>query len=271
MDCKEFQEYISPLVDDQIDDLKRNEAENHLSNCISCCFDFKIEKITKNIVNSRFQKSTCPEFLKNQIILNLVSQRSFFEQAINYIKDLLNKKYFRISFALSVLVLAFLLVFNPFEDQKEKYYQEFASIIYQNCKELRNHKFPEKTIISSNPEVVLKFISANGISNPKMPRTGWMIVAAGIESYNDYNAAHLLFKCEQDTIYMMECELEKVYKSGYLSFVKKIHKDLEQQKFVKVDHEGCSIIFRVENGVLMAFAMSSDNRDSYEELIASLD
>lgn len=270
MDCKEFQEYISPLVDNQIDETKKIEAEEHIKVCPSCYFDFKVESSIKNLVSERYQRATCPEYLKNQIILTLASQPSFIELFIESIKNLFARKYIRFSFALGVLLIVFFIFYNPFE-RTEKYYNELASLVYQNCLELRNHKFPEKTIFASNPEVVMNFISANGIQNPKMPKTDWKILAAGIESYNDYRAAHFLFQCEKDTVYMMECELENIYKTGYLSYIKKIHKDLANKKFVKVDHGNCSIILRMENGILMAFAMSADNKHSFEELIASLD
>lgn len=271
MDCKEFQEYISPLVDNQIDEIKKIEAEKHIKLCPSCYFDFKVESSIKNLVAKRFQRASCPEYLKNQIILRLAHQPTITERLIESLKNIFASKYFRISFALGVILIAFLVLYNPFERNKEKYYNEFASLVYQNCLELRNHKFPEKTIFASNPEVVINFISANGIQNPKMPKTDWKILAAGIESYNDYRAAHFLFQCEKDTVYMMECELENILKTGYLSYIKKIHNDLAKKKFVKVDHGDCWIILRMENGILMAFAMSADNKHSYEELIASLD
>ncbi|MCX8056435.1 MAG: zf-HC2 domain-containing protein [Ignavibacteria bacterium] len=271
MDCKEFQEYISPYVDNQIDSVKKNEIEEHLKICSSCFFDFKVESLAKRIVTFRFQKATCPEAIRNQIIFNLASQRSFSSKVINYIKVLFANKTIRYAIAFGVLLIGFLIFYNPFENQKEKYYYELAKIVYQNCKEIRNHNFPEKTIFASSHDVVMNFISSNGIKNPKMPKTQWSIIAAGIENYQNYQAAHLLFKCENDTIYMMECEMDKISHSGYLNFVKEIHKDLAKKKFFKVDHEGCSIILRLENGVLMAFAMSSDNKHSMNELIASLD
>lgn len=271
MDCKEFQEYVSALVDNQIDELKRIEAEEHLSRCTLCFFDYKIESLVKKIVSFKFHKSPCPEVVKNQIIFSLIAKKSFSEQLLGYIKLILINKYFKISFAIVVLFIPILLLLNPFENPKAKYYNELAAIIYQNNKELRAHNFPEKTIFSSNPTMVLNFISANGISKPKMPKTDWIVLAAGIESYNNYYAAHLLFKCEDDTVYMMECDANKIYESGYLGFFKKIHKDLERQKFVKVDHNGCSIVLRLEDDVLMAFAINSHNHHAFEELIASLE
>ncbi len=271
MDCKEFQEYISALVDNQIDDIKRKEAEEHLSRCALCFFDYKIENLVKKIVSFKFHKSPCPEVLKNQIIFSLVSKRSFSEQLLGYIKLLLANKYLKTSLAIGVLLIAAILLIKPSENGNEKYYSELATVIYQNCKELKNHNYPEKTIFTTNPVIVQNFISANGISNPKMPKTDWVVLAAGIENYDEYYAAHLLFKCEEDTVYMMECDVDKLYKSGYLHFFKEIHNDLEKQKFVKIDYNDFSIVFRLEDNVLMAFSINSNNQHAFEELIASLD
>ncbi len=219
----------------------------------------------------RFQKIRLSRGCKNQIIFSLVSKRSFSEQLSNFLRLIFINKYFKTAFALVIILILTLLVFNPFTDAEEKYYQEFAAVIYQNCKELRNHNFPEKTIFTTNSSRVINFLSANGILNPKMPKTDWKVLAAGIENYNNYYAAHLLFKCEEDTVYLMECDVDKIYHSGYLNFFEKIHKDLSKQKFVKLKHQDCLIILRIEDGLLMAYAMNSNNLHSFEELIASLD
>lgn len=271
MDCKEFQEYISPLVDNQIDEQKRKEAEEHLNKCTSCFFDYKIELLVKRIVSFRFQKSVCPEVVKNQIIFSLVSKRSLHEQVVNYLRLIFVNKYLKASLAIGVLVIFALLVFNPFSNDKEKYYQEFAAVIYRNCIELRNHNFPEKTIFSSNLSTVMNFISANGVSNPKVPKTDWTVLAAGMENYNDYYAAHLLFKCEDDTVYLMECNVDKIYQSSYLNIFERIHKDLIKNKYVKLNHNDCLIVLRIEGDLLMAYAMKADNLHPWEELVASLE
>lgn len=269
MDCKEFQKYISSLVDDQIDEQKRTEAEEHLNKCPSCYFDYKIESLVKKIVSLRFHKSTCPEVIKNQIIFKLAKKTNFSTSLVEQLRSLIKSKIIRLSFAFGVLIIFSIFYFDLFKSNNENYYQRFASVVYQNCQELRKHNFPEKSIFSSNPEIVMNFISANGISKPVMPKTDWLVLAAGIESYNDYHAAHILFKCEDDTVYMMECEIDRLKHSGYLEFFDKIHQDLKKKKFVKVGYNNCLIVFRLEENVLTAFAMNSEN--PFEELIASLE
>lgn len=272
MDCKEFQQYISPLVDNQIDDTKKLEAEKHLQECFSCFFDFKIESLVKKIVSFKFYKANCPEILKNQIIYSLVAQRRFSERILSNLKLFFFSKYLRFAFAIGLILILSITLFKPFENNnKKKNYKEFAVVVYNNCKELKNHNFPEKTIFTNNNEVVKKFISLNGILTPKMPNTDWKIIAAGIESFDNFHAAHLLFQCEEDTVYLMEFDINKAKYSGYLNFINKIYSDLKDKKFIKLTYSEYLIVLRIEENILMAYAINANNQHPYEELIASLE
>ena len=276
MDCKEFQEYVSAFVDNQIDEQKKHNAQEHIGICQSCFFDYKIETLAKKIVSNKFQKVTCPESLRIKILeslvynKNFISQKSFKDQLIELIQNIFTKRKVRLSFAFGLILIFALLIFNPFKSSEEKFYQEFAASVYENCKNLRNHKFPAKTIFTTNPDQVAQFIFSNGIKNPVMPKTDWTVTVAGVEENNSCVLAHLLFKCEEDTVYMMQCEIDALRNTKYYDLFQKIHNDLKQKSFVKVDHGNCSIIFRLENDVLMTYAMSSHNHHAFEELIASL-
>ena len=276
MNCKEFQEYISAFVDNQIDEQTKKQAQNHINICSLCYFDYKIELLAKKIVATKFQKAVCPESLRVKILeslaynKNLASQKSFQDKFVELFQKIFINKKVRISFALGLILIFSILVFNPFKSPEEKYYKEFALSVYENCKNLRNHKYPVKTIFTSNPEQVSQFIFSNGIKNPIMPKTDWIVTVAGIEEENNCVLAHMLFKCEEDTVYMMQCEVDALRNTRYYHLFQKIHNDLKNKTFVKVDHGDCTIIFRLENDVLMTYAMSSHNNHAFEELITSL-
>ncbi|MGB9663468.1 MAG: hypothetical protein ACPL25_00920 [Ignavibacteria bacterium] len=271
MDCKKFQEYLSAFVDDQIDEQIKIDAQNHISVCNSCFFDYKIELLVKKVVSTKFRKVSCPEHIKNKIISSLVHRKSPKGKITEIFDSIIQTKKFRISFAIGLIVIISILIFQPFKSPEEKYYQQFAAMVYENCKNLRNHKYPEKTIFTSDNEQAIQFIFANGIKNPVMPKTDWKVAVAGIEEQNNCLLAHFLFKCEVDTVYMMECEVDALRFTNYYDLFQKIHDDLRKKSFVKVDHENCSIIFRLEKNVLMTYAMRSDNHHTFEELIASLE
>lgn len=271
MDCKKFQEYLSAFVDDQVDDQIKIDAQNHINVCNSCFFDYKIELLVKKVVSTRFKKISCPEQIKNRIILSLVHKKSLKDKFVEIFDLLINNKKLGISFALGLLAILSVLIYHPFKNPDEKYYAEFAEMIYENCKNLRNHKYPEKTIFASNNEQASQFISANGIENPIMPKTDWQVAVAGIEKQNDCVIAHLLFKCEVDTVYMMECQVDALRSTKFYDLFQKVHNDLRNKSFVKINHENCSIIFRLEKNTLMTYAMRSDNHHSLEELLASLE
>lgn len=71
MDCKKFQKFVTPLVDDQIDKEKRKDAQYHLSKCLSCFYDYKIESLIKTIVQTKYIKSCVPNLLESKIFHSL--------------------------------------------------------------------------------------------------------------------------------------------------------------------------------------------------------
>ncbi len=271
MDCKEFQDYISPLVDDQISEDKKREAEKHIERCPGCYFDFKIESLVKKLVSQKVYKAQCPQYLRNKILLKLTKSESVIYKAKEIFKYLYTRKSFQLTFSIILIIILVLIFDSPFENNKEKYYEELIAVVYNNSKELRSHNFPEKTIFTSDHDLVVNFISANGIKTPRMPKTDWQILAAGIESHDKFASAHLLFECEEDTVYMMEFETTKAKYSVYLNFINKLKKDLAGKKFVKFYHSDCLLIFRLEDEIFEAYAMRANNTHAFEELIASLD
>jgi hypothetical protein len=271
MDCKKFQEYLSAFVDDQVDDQIKIDAQNHINVCNSCFFDYKIELLVKKVVSTKFKKISCPEQIKTKIISSLAHKKSLKNKFAEIFNSLIRIKKLVISFALELILILSFLIYQSFKNPEEKYYKEFAAIVYENCKSLRSHKYPEKTIFVSNNEQATQFILANGIKNPIMPKTDWQVAVVGIEEQNDCVIAHLLFKCEVDTVYMMECQVDALRSTKYYELFQKIQHDLRNKSFVKIDHEDCSIIFRLEKNTLMTYAMHSDNHHSFEELITSLE
>lgn len=271
MNCKEFQDYLSAFVDNQIDNEIKLQAQNHLSICPSCFFDYNVELLVKKVVSEKFKKAVCPDHLRNSIIEKLAYKRSIKDLIFDWLVNILERKSFKISFALGLILIMSFLVFNPFANTEEKYYKEFAAAVYENCKNMRNSRYPDKTIFTSNNETVAQFILSNGIKKPVMPKTDWQVAVASIEEQNNCVLAHFLFKCEVDTVYMMECEVDNLRYSNYSNLFYKIHDDLRKKSFVKVDHKDCSVIFRLENNILTVYAMRSDNHHSFEELIASLE
>lgn len=54
MECKQFQKIVTPQqVDDQIDKDERKDAQYHLSKCLSCFYDYRIESLIKTIVQTK--------------------------------------------------------------------------------------------------------------------------------------------------------------------------------------------------------------------------
>lgn len=267
MDCRQFQEVISALVDNELNEDEKKEAQAHLKKCLHCFFDYKVESFIKYLVEFRFKKSTCPESLKNQIATQLISQTapkvSVYKKIYNLI--LQSKIRYAIAFILIFSGISYFLINRNSDDMP------FVRMIDENYHKIKSHNFPEKTIVISDPETVKQFLSANGILNPSLPKTDWKILSAGVEHYNNFPIAHLLFQCEFDTVYLMEIDYETF---EYLSkdlVNKKVYDKIMKNKYISFDHNFCKIIFHYNQNKILIYAMDTNNDHAMEELIASIE
>lgn len=267
MDCKQFQEIISALVDNELNEDEKNEAQAHLKKCLHCFFDYKIESIIKYLVKFRFKKSKCPESLKNQIANQLISQTaskvSVYEKIYNLI--LQPKIRYAIAFILIFSGISYFLINQTSDDMP------FVRMIDENYHKIKSLNLPEKTIFISNPETVKQFLSNNGILNPSLPKTDWKILSAGIEHHNNYPIAHLLFQCEKDTVYLMEIDKETFYKLFKDPVNKKLQDKIKKNKYISYMHHSCIMILHSSGNKILIYAMDKNNDHAMEELIASIE
>lgn len=267
MDCKQFQEVISALVDNELNDDEKKEAKAHLKKCFHCFFDYKVESIIKFIVRFRFKKSTCPESLKNQIASQLISQTETKLSIYEKIFKLIDQP--KIRYAIAVILIFSGISYLLIKSNSER--ESILKLIHEKYHSTKNHNLPEKTIFTSEHETVKQFLSGNGILNPSLPKTDWEILIAGIDNFNNFPLAQLLFQCEDDTVYLMEIDEAKFNQFFQQSTGKNFLEKLKSKKFLKYEYESCLIIFHHDNNKILVYAMDKNNDHALEELVASLE
>ncbi len=266
MDCKQFQEVIPALVDNELNEDEVKEAQAHLKKCFYCFFDYKVESIIKYLVRFRFKKSTCPESLRNQIASQLISQTGPKLSIYKKIFKLINKS--KIRYAIAVILIfsgiSYLLI------QSNSEIESILKLVHKKYNITKNHNLPEKTIFTSEHERVKQFLSANGILNPSLPKTDWKILIVGIDNFNNFTLAHFLFQCEDDTVYLMEIDEDKFNQFFQQSAGKIFLEKLKSKKFLRYEYESCLFVFHQDDNKILVYAMDKNNDHALEELVASL-
>lgn len=267
MDCKQFQKVISALVDNELNEDEKKEAQVHLKKCLHCFFDYKVESIIKYLVKFRFKKSTCPESLKNQIASQLVSQTYPKLSIYKKIYNLINQPKIRYAIPLVLILsgISYLLIQGNSESEL------FLKLVHEKYHNIKNHNFPEKTIFTSDYESVKQFLSANGILNPALPITDWKILIAGVDNFNNLPLAYLLFQCEDDTVYFMEIDDDRFDQLFQQLTGKNFLEKLKTKKFLKYKYESCLIVLHHDNNKILVYTMDKNNEHAFEELVASLE
>jgi len=68
MTCKEAEELITALVDNELNDLERQATESHLKNCLGCQYVYEQEKELKKQLHSIGAKVSAPSDLRARIL-----------------------------------------------------------------------------------------------------------------------------------------------------------------------------------------------------------
>jgi mycothiol system anti-sigma-R factor len=113
MNCHDVIEYISAIVDGELEPEKRREFEAHIAHCSSCRNEFEMETMTKRIVARKLRFTKTPDHLRMSILQQVYA--GFPSQGIERVRlgaflgEFLSRRFVKPAFALGVVVIAVLV------------------------------------------------------------------------------------------------------------------------------------------------------------------
>ncbi len=150
MDCRETREFMSALVDNQIDEQTKQKVEEHIWRCATCRTEFELEKKTKQIIKSNVKLLPVP----NELVTSILTQIKFLQNGYNpHLKamDAKNSKPWvevAFTFGLAIVVIALAVVFVS---------------IYEN-------KMAQKELVAKEVSGLINYFDsiANGVAKPEI-------------------------------------------------------------------------------------------------------
>ncbi len=258
MDCSTFQEYISAAVDGALDDKEKFALDEHVKKCHDCRNELELEQFTKNTLLRTIQRASAPAALTTSIVAQLLNEPSSVKAQSKKWEFMLPtwKTAFVFSGGLAAVVILFVVLSglhhshtNPIDGNIiHQTYNNFDSILDGDIK-------PQ--VVSDKPEVVQSFLASKANFNVHVPKLKRCSLVGGVFSqYKNEGIAHVIYKQNNDIIYIYQAQLGKVINEQTLQLSDQAKRDLLTTGWYFENHSpNCSlIIWTVDSTVCCAIA-----------------
>jgi len=271
MDCKKTRELISALVDNEIDEKTKQEAQEHIWRCATCRNEFELEKKTKNLLRTKVKLINVPQELTQIILSQIKTLQDGYEPQVE-LKTESGKKvkpWVEIAFSLGVafvvisLSLVLISVYENKMAQKEPIAKEVSGLLSHFDSISNGLAKPE--ILSDDPNAVITQIYLRSEFTPMiMQIPNFKIVGASFNTRHSNSGSE---KC-----------LNLIYRSGdkliFLHQVPMQHANLHEDVKKRIlkgewiyDTAGDDSFVLWGTGELLCCAVSNLSREKLEEIL----
>ncbi len=270
INCKDFHDEVTPFIDNELDKEKRTDVEVHAEVCPECNHDLVIEKNVKKIVYEKTSHEVTPTELRQTILKRLANRLLLFRIKEAFIW-LIKKPVYSIA-VIGVLISLILLSYlqndsNDFVSQNFDKNVVAQSIV--NFQNIKSHRYPSKTILNSDLEIIKGFLIANGFNSPIFPKTNWKLIGAGINQAHEIDIAHIVYESNEKTIYIYQVPCSAILKDKKLFLAEALLKNVADQDFYVLETDSCTTVLRVSDGTFASFVMDPGSFSLLSDLIES--
>ncbi len=272
LDCKEFQNFISPYVDKELKKEEEKEVNSHADLCSHCKTDLVIESTVKKTVAKKKIISSAPYELKVSIFQKLYKKNPV-ESFFKLLKKYFSNPIFAVGFSTAVLIF---LYFNFFILKDNSLLTEhFSNNVFAqsvvNFQNARHSKFPPRLIFTDNIEQVSRFLISNGFKTPKFPKTGWRLIGAGVNEMNGVKIAHVIYHHDSDLVYIYEAPCNAILKDKKLFLPDNLKRKIIDSDYNIIETDSCTVVLSVIDGTFVSFVMENDKNEILSQLLSTLD
>lgn len=269
LNCGEIQNYLGDAIDKALPEHVKEKFHSHLEVCRSCRNAYELEALAKSLVQDNIKRISTPPAVHAAVKFSLQQEYKQSTEHKNFIERIFGSQPLLPTLATGVALAAFLYFFvlpTKNDSRSESSHSAANDIMNQTLRNfslVRSGELQPK-MISCFPEAVQDFFVKNGFASPvkivKLSNCDWY--GAGYSEYGGVKIAHIMYKMEEETLYVFQVKQDDVIRSSILGLPPAAKKELALSGWYTDPSHGndCNIIVWIEDGTLCA-ASSTMKKD----------
>lgn len=266
MSCQDFLPLISAAVDNQLTASEYTWLEEHLKACPNCRNEFELEQMTKTFVRQRLVRVTTPAAVAERVRQQLVYESSRRSTWLERLDELLPQPSWRTvlaTAAIGSIVLLAVMLFVPTSRHSHPRPVDNNIIhqTYNNFDDILEGKLVP-TVTSNNPVEVESTLSLNLDFEVRVPRLKrCTLVGGSFTNYRTEKIAHLLYKYDNDLIYLYQTHLAAIEEKGVLNLPEQAMNELHRSgRYIENHMDDCSLILWIEGTTVSVAVANMDEK-----------
>ncbi len=276
MDCKEFQEHVTPAVDKRLTGEKMKEFSRHAEQCSPCRAEYELESMTSSFVRTRLPMSPTPAHVAARIVGQATARPPATQpEAASMIRRIVDSIYFRPALAFAAGCVGVILLLQ----QPEPHSVSTASLVPGNIihQSLANYtRVANGEIItpqSPDQQEVLAGYNGGKTTFPVVvPRLKKCELLGGtLKEYAGLTMAHFAYKHDTGIVYVYEACWKEVQKGEKIMLPAEALETLKSTGwYAESQPNGCSIVLWTKNDKTLCSAVSRMPKDELLAYVSSV-
>ncbi|HZY11008.1 MAG TPA: zf-HC2 domain-containing protein [Bacteroidota bacterium] len=271
MECKDISEHLTAVIDREIENTIEFQVREHIKICHRCRCEFELQQIIKDIVKTRLTKAKAPQFLPQSISDNLSTETTLRAVPGKWFQRFTTEHPLKtaLSFAgaLTVIIILFISLTRSHHSHAQPNDGNIINQTYNNFDAVLQGKIiPQKN--SSDPEILKAYFSSGDNFRVSIPKLKQCTLLGGILTKNqNENLAHILYKYEDDIIYLFQTDLRSVLDNKTFRLPKTVQNSIELTgRYIESHSSNCTLVIWIADSTICCAIADIDK----DELLASL-
>jgi len=238
VNCREALEYISAVVDGELEAEKRGEFEGHIAHCPSCRNELEIEAMTKRVIGGKLRFTETPHRLRVNILQQLYggfstqdTERTSFGALLG---RLLSQPFIKPAIALGVVALVVLVGINVLSHRQPEPVvpvSTTADMVDQAVEHYSNYLQGgvKLQLVSSNHDEVRNFFKDKVTYEVYVPSVGHAELVGGVLcEHGGVKFLNLVYKIGDKVVYFYMACSKEMKASGKVGLCAKAESELQK-------------------------------------------
>lgn len=258
MNCSEVIEHLCSVVDGRLSGKELEEFKKHTEICKRCKGEYDLERITKNVLQSRLRPIPPPPYLEHRVlnhINNNVNSGNLFGRIASFFEFITKRWYITIGFS-TAIILIFVLTRDPSaHSHTSPNDNNFIHLVYNNFNAVQKGEMASFNQ-NKNPQLNIPHLK------------DCSLIGGCATDEKGQQVTHSVYKHESSIIYCLQINFDSIKNNPHLTLPSHVFAELKKSgRYVADMHECCSVILWVKDSNLFAVAAEMDKHNLMTYLI----